>query len=203
MSMDFPNANAMFSGAVADEIGLLSPIATTPRSAERDSRRCRDHRGEGGRGVDLGGRRADAAPRIAVDGIGALMKAIHPKTRRPKRSGRSAPKTCCAGARRRCRRGVPRQLPSRQSAEGQEFDHRLKGEIDPSDAFYKQIDRLETRKAGEAPLANGERALLRNLLYLANATWKVGQVHRAIGEGDLSRINPPSGTGSSIPTTPA
>ena len=57
------------------------------------------------------------------------------------------------------------------------------------DYFEDQIDSLPFGKKG-AELSDQEKQALDISVRLANATWKVGQVHRAAWEGNNSRIDP-------------
>jgi hypothetical protein len=192
MSMDFQGANAMFSGAVADEIGLL--LAFHNRAPDRLSEihdAVESVAAKAGGEFDLGGKRDQAGPGIALDGIGRLMKVIDPENDATAAEWRKRAEDVLARARVEDLVGICQEnFRIGELPKGKEMIAALKEEIDPNDFFYKQIDRLQARGDGEKGLSEGDRALLRNLLYLANATWKVGQVHRAIGESDLSRINP-------------
>lgn len=189
MTLDFEGANAVFGGAVADEIGLL----LAHRNGAQDQLGAIHDVVESavlaaGNEFQLGGKKAGAAPGIALAHIGMLMKALDPTAKTTERQWAKKAESILARAGAADIAAICKdtfkidELP-------EDLVGALKKEIDPNDYFYARIDEL----AGDpkaAPLTEEERTLLKNMLYLANATWKVGQVHRAISEGDLTRVNP-------------
>lgn len=190
MALPFEEGNAVFAGAVADEIGLL--LAHRHQAAERlpEVQEVVESAAlAAGREFQVGGNKAKAAPGIALEHIGALERALHPDNRLDDAAWKKKAQDVLKRAKLEdlaaiCRESFPMgELPS-------DLNAALKQEIDPKDYFYGRIDELKARGPKDRPLDDDEKSLLRDLLYLANATWKVGQVHRAIGEGDLSRVNP-------------
>lgn len=192
MTLDFEGANAVFGGAVADEIGLL----LAHRNGAGDKMAAVHDVVESaalaaGNEFQLGGRRASAAPQIAFEHFGKLMTAIDPKSDKSEADWSALAKDVLSRTRAEdilavCQESFEvGELPT-----GAKLKKALQAEVDENDYFYDKIGKLPTRKKGEAALDDQERGVLRNLLYMANATWKVGQVHRAIAEGDLSRVNP-------------
>lgn len=192
MTLDFEGANAVFGGAVADEISLL--LAYRTGKADRLSQIydvVESAATAAGNEFQLNGRRASAAPEIAFNHIGPLMVALDPQSALSEAQWTDRARDVLKNARAEDLAKICEdtflldKLPK-----GKELGEALKKEIDGNDYFYKRIDELKPREAGEKALDDGDRELLRNLLFLTNATWKVGQVHRAINEGDLSRVNP-------------
>jgi hypothetical protein len=191
-TLEFGQANAVFGGAVADEIGLL--LAYRNKAGDRIGA-VHDAVEEAvlaaGNEFKLDGKRASAAPQIALDHFGPLMRAIDPSTKLTDEEWTARAKDVLSRARADdvaaiCQENfMVGELPK-----GKALTEALKKEIDSNDYFYKRIDELKGRGKGETALTEEERDVLRNLLYMANATWKVGQVHRAIQDKDLSRVNP-------------
>lgn len=190
MVLPFDEGNAVFAGAVADEIGLL--LAHRHQAGERLPELqavVESAAVAAGAEFQVNGKKAKAAPSIALAHFAKLQQALHPDDKTKAADWQAKAKDLLARARLEdlaqiCKESFPiGALPAN-------LNQALKGEIDKNDYFYGRIDELAARGKDDKPLDASERKLLLDLLYLANATWKVGQVHRAIGEGDLSRVNP-------------
>ncbi len=192
MTQDFKGANETFGGAVADEISLLL--------AHHDG--CPDQLPavhavvtkaalEAGEQFTVGGPGAKAAPAIAMKHFGDLMVALKPDSKLDAEAWRARAQDVLTRVRgedlaQLCQEtfGIG-EVPT-----GPGLAKALEKEIDKSDYFYKRIGDIKPRLADEDALSADDRDVLRTMLYTANATWKVGQVHRAIADGDLTRVNP-------------
>jgi hypothetical protein len=192
MKLPFEAANATFAGAVADEIGMLLAYRNgAAKQLPQIHAVIESATTLAGEAFQPGGPKAKAAPKIALAHIGSLMKAIDPSTKLGEDEWAAKAKDVLTRARAEDLVAIcGESFKIGELPEGQAINGALRDTIDKKDYFYERIEEIGARGPNDKPLDDGERKLLLNMLYLANATWKTGQVHRAIGEGDLSRVNP-------------
>ncbi|MEZ6188494.1 MAG: hypothetical protein R3F62_26275 [Planctomycetota bacterium] len=73
--------------------------------------------------------------------------------------------------------------------EGERLREAAKTLVPAEDWSRSMLEELPTRQPGEQPLRAEELKVLEAQIRLANATWKAGQVHRAVAENNPGRIS--------------
>lgn len=124
---------------------------------------------------------------IACKYLGELMWVLPPAAQRANSSPEELKKSALDVLRRACVEDVCQAIaienfPVSGHQSAGEMHQAFKEVVDQDDYFYGKIDSMENRF--------NEHRFLTLAMRLANATWRVGQPHRAAWEGNDSRINP-------------